>query len=319
MGNNRNLNELTSKEWIDVISQIPRYAFVTLVGGEVFLRKDFFEILDYSSKRFFGKVSVVSNGTLTDSDSALKLIKSKIMLFSVSLDGFGKNHDINRNGEGIFDKVVSNLDYVNSIRKKSGMMIDVKTLILQNNLEDLPELYKYCTQNRFEFFSLAFLRNSNLKSNSVLKNSFESVFYEPSYDINPYFDVEHFIDVYKKIYELSKHSETRIRFSPKFEGGTFEDSVNKIRNFFAPKNSSDLKRHPRELYYPCKYPFSNMMINPAGDVYPCLSFKTGNVKESSIKELFNTDAYRQFRKKLKNSGNFSSCQMCCELKVKNLK
>ena len=64
------------------------------------------------------------------------------------------------------------------------------------------------------------------------------------------------------------------------------------------------------------YPYSNMMITPAGDVYPCLSQRIGNVKDMKIKDVFNLPHYRCFRKNLKAAKVFGACQMCCELCVK---
>ncbi|HIS54083.1 TPA: radical SAM protein [Candidatus Galligastranaerophilus gallistercoris] len=317
IGTERKKDELSYEEWVRFISQIPRYAFITLVGGEPFIREDFIPIMEYAAKRVFGKVNVVSNGLMLDNQAIDSIIKSKIILLSVSLDGCGKTHDINRNKDGIFDKIINNLENVNLKRKNKSTMIDIKTIVLKNNLEDIYKLYEYCTKQGFEFLSVSFLRNNNLKQNAVLRDSFEPVFYEPSYDIDPYFDIEHFLDVYKRICSLSRKSKTRIRFSPKFEGGSHESEIKRINDFFNPKDKNDLKRHPSEIYFPCKYPYSNMMINPSGDVYPCLSFKIGNIKEMSIKELFNLPKYKCFRKNLKYSKSFSSCQMCCDLKVKD--
>lgn len=319
IGHNRHKEELTTKEWMDLISQIPPYAFITLVGGEPFLRKDFVEIMNHASKRVFGKVNVVSNGILLNETNIDAMIKALIVLLSVSIDGWGKNHDLNRDKEGIFDKIMENLETVNQKRRKSGMMVDIKTIVLKNNLEDVYKLYEYCTKMKFEYLSVSFLRVNGLKQNAILQDDFNSVFYVPSYDIDPYFDLEHFIDVYERIHSLSKKSVTRIRFSPKFEGGSHKQVVQRIRNFFSPPNPEYLKRHPSDVYFPCKYPYSNMMINPSGDVYPCLSFKIGNVKEKSIRELFNEPKYKCFRKNLKVSKSFSACQMCCELKVKDIK
>ena len=319
IGHERKKDELSYDEWIRFISQIPRYAFITLVGGEPFIRDDFIQIMEFASKKVFGKVNVVSNGTMLNEKTIDSIIKSRIILLSVSLDGWGKTHDINRNKDGIFDKIISNLEIVNKKRKNHPTMVDIKTIVLKNNLEDIYKLYEYCTREGFEFLSVSFLRNNNLKQNAILKDSFEPVFYEPRYDIDPYFDIEHFLDVYKRICSLSRKSKTRIRFSPKFEGGGYIKETKRIKDFFAPENKEDLKRHPSEIYYPCKYPYSNMMINPSGDVYPCLSFKIGNIKEMSIKELFNLPKYKCFRKNLKYSKSFSSCQMCCDLKVKDKK
>ena len=316
VGKERELPELSLEELKAVISQIPRYALISLAGGEPFMREDFSEILKCASKRVFGKVNVVSNGILLNERNIDIILNENTLLLSVSLDGWGKIHDLNRCKEGIFDTIMSNLDIFLTKRKKYKTMGDIKTIVLHNNLEDIYKLYKYCTKNNYEYFSISFLRNNNLKQNAILRPDFDSIFYEPQYNIRPYFDVEHFIDVYKRMKALK--SSTTIRFAPKFEGGEDGSVIRKIKNFFAPKDPELLKRHPKDVYEPCKYPFSNIMINPSGDVYPCLSFKIANVKEKPLKEIFNLPAYKCFRKNLKVSKSFSSCQMCCELKVKDI-
>lgn len=83
----------------------------------------------------FGKVNVVSNGTLLNEEYIDEMIKSKIVLFSVSLDGWGKTHDLNRNKEGIFDKITNNLEIINKKRHKSPTMIDIKTIVLKITLK----------------------------------------------------------------------------------------------------------------------------------------------------------------------------------------
>ena len=60
-----------------------------------------------------------------------------------------------------------------------------------------------------------------------------------------------------------------------------------------------------------------MIINPKGDVYPCLSLKIGNVKDKKLIDVYNEAKFKCFRNNLKYSKVFTSCQMCCELKVKN--
>lgn len=303
--------ELTLLEWKDVIAQVPRYSFVTLVGGEPLLRQDFKDILFATSKRVFGKLNVVTNGILLNDDTIDALISSKAMLLSVSLDGWGEAHDKNRGAIGIFEKITKNLERLNEKRRGSRLMVDIKTIVLKDNLDDLPKLYKYCCEQGFEFFSMSFLRNNDLKQNSVLREDFGPEFYEQDYPIEPYFDLEHFEKVWEQIEEIRSCAQKppQIRTSPKFEGGC---ELSKIKRFF----TSTRELHPKDIYNPCKYPYSNMMINPQGDVYPCLSVKMGNVKESKLKDVFNVPKFRCFRKNLRHSGAFSSCQMCCELTPK---
>lgn len=306
----RNKDELTTQEWFNIIDQIPFYSFVTLVGGEPLLRKDFIPILERTAQKTFGKLNVVTNGILINNEIIDAFIKTKMMLLSVSLDGYGETHDKNRGKAGIFDRIIANLDNLN--KKKNRPMVDIKTIVLENNLDDLPKLYRLCNEMGFDFFSISFLRNNNLKQNSVLhETSTEEIneFYIKKYPIKPYFDMEHFKEVWREIDQLSKKLKVRVRFAPKFSGVNI---LNQIEEFF----SYDVDKPIQEIYEPCLYPFSNMMINPQGDVYPCLSLKIGNVREKSLKEVFNEPKYCCFRKNLKYSKIFESCQMCCELRVK---
>ena len=252
------------------------------------------------------KVHVVSNGVLINDEIIKAFIKYKLLLLSVSLDGYGETHDKNRGKDGIFDKIISNLENLKA--KKKNQMVDIKTIVLENNLDDLPKLYKLCEKMGFEFLSISFLRNNNWKQNSVLQESFIPEFTQ-NYPIQKYFDMEHFKEVYKEIEGIK--GKTKLRFSPKFEYS--ENPLEAIERFFNLTEDMPIN----EIYKPCTYPYNNMMINPEGFVYPCLSQKIGNVKEKSLKELFNAPHYCCFRKNLKaNGGTFGACQMCCELTPK---
>jgi MoaA/NifB/PqqE/SkfB family radical SAM enzyme len=311
LGQDRVKQELTTQQWFDVIDQIPFYSFVTLVGGEPLIRKDFIPILERTAKKTFGKLNVVTNGILITDEIIDAFIRTKMMLLSVSLDGYGENHDKNRAKEGIFDKIITNLENLNAKKGKNGKpMVDIKTIVLEDNLDDLPKLYKLCQDMNFDFLSISFLRNNDLKQNPNLRESFGEEFYAKKYPIAPYFNMEHFKEIYREIEDMSKKSKVSVRFSPKFEG--VKNPLEKIEQFFSYDDNKPIK----EVYEPCLYPYSNMMINPQGDVYPCLSVKMGNVVDKKLKDVFNMPHFCCFRKNLKASSVFESCQMCCELCVK---
>ena len=307
VGKERNKSELTLEEWRRVIDQIPFYSIVTLVGGEPLLRKDFIDIFAYTSKKVFNKTHIVANGILINEEIIKAFIKYKLLLLSVSLDGYGETHNKNRAKDGIFDKIISNLENLKSQRQ--NQMIDIKTIVLENNLDDLPKLYKLCEKMGFEFLSISFLRNNHWKQNSILQESFIPEFNE-NYPIKLYFDMEHFKEVYKEIESIK--GKTKLRFSPKFEYS--KNPLEAIEKFFQLPENIPLN----QIYKPCTYPYNNMMINPEGFVYPCLSQKMGNVKDKSLKELFNSPHYCCFRKNLKASGGtFGACQLCCELELRD--
>lgn len=132
-----------------------------------------------------------------------------MMLLSVSLDGYGENHDNNRAKAGIWDKIMNNFDRMNSRDKRP--MVDIKTIVLENNLDDLVKLYKMCDEMKFNFLSISFLRNNNLKQNSVLFDSFVPEF-NANYPIQKYFDVEHFKEVYRELESLKKNQRFKFVF-----------------------------------------------------------------------------------------------------------
>ena len=316
VGSDRVKNELNTTQWLNIIKQIPFYSFVTLVGGEPLIRPDFCDILMAVSKKTYGKVNVVTNGVLMDDKIINAFIKSKMLLLCVSLDGWGENHNINRGKNGIFEKITDNLDRLKFQCKKqhSHLMVDIKTIVLKDNLEDILKLYEYCTNKGFDYLSLSFLRNNNLKQNAKLYEAFDEVFYKPNYPIELYFDLNKFEKIYLEIQKMKKYSKTKLHFAPKFDNENPKRELELIKKFFTQYQDKNLK----EIYKPCLYPYANTIINPSGDVYPCLSYKMGNIKEQSLKEIINGTKYCCFRKNLKYSKLFSSCQMCCELKVKDI-
>lgn len=309
VGEHSSSYEMSTSEILDIIKQIPSFGFITLVGGEPLIRQDFLEIFEAASRQTFGKTNLITNGSLLTEEISESLIKNKLILLSVSLDGYGENHDKNRQKEGLFEKVTGNLEIFNS-KRKNKPLVDIKTVVLENNLDDLPKLYKYSKDMGFDFFSMAFKRNNMLKQNSCLRDTFGEEFYKEEYPIEQYFDMEHFKEIYKELISLSKNSKTLLRWAPKFKP---RGDISKIEDFFSKGNTP-----VKDIYKKCVFPYSNIFINPEGDIYPCLALKVGNIRGKKIKDVLNTPEYRCFRKNLKASKLFNSCQMCCELVPKNL-
>lgn len=66
----------------------------------------------------------------------------------------------------------------------------------------------------------------------------------------------------------------------------------------------------------CTSIYRAVEINSNGDMSPCRDYNdyvVGNVKTSTITELWNNDSYRCFRKSLKSDGLMPVCTRCCGL------
>ena len=306
LGPERQKNELSTQEWKDIIKQIPFYSFIALIGGEPLMRKDFKELYHAASERTPGRVNLYTNSLLLTEDLVDEFIKYKLLCLSISLDGFGKKHDENRGFDGAFERVVGNLKMIKSKTKNNHkILLDLKTIILENNLEDLIPLYELCTENEIDFFSIALKRNNYLKQSPFLRDEITEEFYKQEYPVEPYFDLERFKEIYTELLKISKHSKTKLRWAPKFKPN--KDCIKQIEYFF--KHGKD---PVTDLYKPCLFPFSNVFITPEGTLYPCLAVNLGSLKEHSLKELVNLPKYKCFRKNLKEAKIYNACQLCCE-------
>ena len=306
----RNINELSVEEWFKIIDQIPPFSLISLVAGEVLLKEGFDEIYKKVSEKF-RKVTLISNGLKLDEKTIDLLIKHKLLLLSVSLDAVGEKHDKIRNHPGLYNKIMANLNLFNEKRKgKKSPMLDIKTCVLENNLDDLPLLYKEAEKLNAQFFSLTFIRKQTLRQNSILWNEFSHEFNQDTYPIELYFDIEHFKEIYKELESLQKNFKTTLRYAPRFNA---TGDIEKIEKFF---NSGN--KPVTELYKPCHIPMTSIYITPIGDIYPCLSLKVANLREMSLKEAINTTKFKCFRKNLHCAKVFNACQMCCDAIPKNL-
>ena len=306
IGQERQKDELSTEEWINIINQIPRFGIISILGGEPLIRKDFREIYIAASKRTPLRVNLYSNGILLNETHADDFIKYKLLCLSVSLDGYKEKHDANRNLTGAYDKVINNLDMLTSKSKnKHKIIIDIKTVLLDNNIEDMIKLYELCSQKGYDFFSIAVKRNNYLKQHPCLRNEFSEEFYKQEYPMELYFDLEKFKEVYKELLKISKTSKTKLRWAPKLKPN--ELGLEQLEYLFEHGKDSMV-----DLYKPCVFPFSNLFINPEGAIYPCLALNMGSLREQKLMDIFNSPKYRCFRKNLKASKIFTGCQLCCE-------
>jgi len=126
-------NELNTKEVFKILDQLREMGCFTLgfTGGEVFLRKDIFEILEYAKKGGFN-IAVLTNGSLlneayVDKLSALRLNKIDITLNSLNAKTFNR---ITRSRR-LHPKVMAALKYLH--KKKVPFSIKTNCMVLNRN------------------------------------------------------------------------------------------------------------------------------------------------------------------------------------------
>ena len=136
-------NDLPIEEWLQFFAELETLPVqnLTLSGGEIFVRKDLWELIDAMVERGM-RYSILSNGTLIREDTIAKLCephrRRRLTSLQVSIDGSRPEiHDASR-GEGSFVKALRGLRLV----KEAGLPTTVRCTVNRHNVDDLPNIAK---------------------------------------------------------------------------------------------------------------------------------------------------------------------------------
>lgn len=177
---NQKESALSLKQSKELLSQL-YYNGITklnLSGGEPFLRKDIFDILDYAKK--FDDIVITTNCTLLDKTRCQKLAQYPNIKLSISIDGLQSIHDEFRGKQGTFKKVVETLP----ILKQNNIKFSIRYTISKDTIRDAQEVLKLSAKNGAEDFNtrrVILTGNANkelLISNEEYKNIIKELIQE---------------------------------------------------------------------------------------------------------------------------------------------
>jgi radical SAM protein with 4Fe4S-binding SPASM domain len=111
-------------------------SFISFSGGEPFVRKDFFNILEecYKNRDVF-QYGILTNGTFLDKEKIKKIEQLGVSYVQISLEGMEKINDYIR-GKGVFKKVIKSIELL----KKTKTIIVLSTTVTNLNLKEVPKI-----------------------------------------------------------------------------------------------------------------------------------------------------------------------------------
>ena len=101
--------------------------FVTILGGEPFIRQDLWEIYRRHSDILF---NIYTNGTLINKEMAGKLAELGNVVIIFSLEGLEEETDARR-GKGVFQKVMQGMDNL----REAGVIFGFSVMVTRENVE----------------------------------------------------------------------------------------------------------------------------------------------------------------------------------------
>ena len=102
-------DELDTADAKKIVDQVADFGatFFGVTGGQPFLRKDLFEVLDYATQKGIC-TSIITDGRLLDDEACKRIVKNQTRI-SVSIDGAQQTNDVIR-GKGAYKAAVSAIE-----------------------------------------------------------------------------------------------------------------------------------------------------------------------------------------------------------------
>jgi radical SAM protein with 4Fe4S-binding SPASM domain len=155
--------ELTLEQCQAVVEDLAAFKVpaVLLSGGEPLIHPHFFAIATHAVQRGL-RLTLSTNGTLIDRDTAQKIKHLGFAYVGISLDGIGDTHDYFRGRKGAFEKTVGAFRNCKAVGQKVGLRLTLS----RNTVDDLDRILDFIENegiDRVCFYHLVFSgRGANL-------------------------------------------------------------------------------------------------------------------------------------------------------------
>ena len=300
--NGRKIVNMPLNVWIKAVDELASHGIKTLVlrGGETFMYPDIIQLLEYiNSKGIFSAID--SNGTLLEKYARDICAVGNIHI-TVSVDGTEKIHDYTRGLDGSFQQIKRGFAAV----KESA--VEGKSVSLSINFTISPHSYR----------SLGSIpdvaRELGVNSLSIV----------PYYYVPP---------VYGRLYE----DEMKSLGCPAYSWKGFESETSGVDTEVLLKELSAFRSSLGDIFsYPylplsddeyvkwfgeydstvktaeCPNSENHIDIQPDGSINFCVDFPdytAGNINDSTISEIYNSEKSRLFRK-IRKEKEFGVCRRC---------
>ncbi len=160
-----NLKGIETKKIKEIISEFRAMGGLnlTLTGGEIFLRDDLFEIIQYARSLNL-RVFLLTNATLISKDIAVKLKELSVTEISVSVYSLDeKIHDQITRYRGSLKRTLQALEYAKEVR----LPVTVKTPLMELNKYSYRDLKIFCKENGYKYMASSIIFSKSNGDSSV--------------------------------------------------------------------------------------------------------------------------------------------------------
>lgn len=297
------MEELSTNNIKKIIEQSKKYVEVyQILGGEPFLRKDIWEIMDYLTIKN-ANFTIITNGTLLDENKIRRLFTTNLKEIVISIESTNQKINDNIRGKGTYDSVINFLEVMNSIDPQSiKIKRHISVTIQKLNLYEEEKLLQFCDKNHI---SSALFVPVEISGNA--KNNKEIV------EITN----EEWMNFLERLCFISNKYQVKLNFP----------GTPILKEYF-------IKKYKAKLIKPYSFKvidnvFRNLYIRADGSIYPTFKYKDinlisgENLKQENFNNIFQSENFKKYRKivmeynkKLQESSNI--CLKCPYLNICSL-
>lgn len=280
--------------------------FLSISGGEPTLYPELLSLLSAVKEKGL-RAAMVTNGLLVEA-MAEDLVSLGLDVLHFSLDGIPEVHDTVRRRPGAWAQTARSIEAIARYKdrqKKSRPFLQIIHVITEKSYRTIPNFLELCQSLPVQSVRLQhlwFATPSMLRShNFAVPDPIQIHRSEAS--------------IARAIQEIDRSKivpEELSAILEEVEKRSFPFSLTLFPKLTAAEVEHYYREPERALEDHCIDSSVHAVITSNGDVSPCLDYVAGNIQENPFLEIWNGEAYRFFRKSLKEAGgHFPYCTRCC--------
>ena len=279
--------DLSFDQFRAIIDQMPSVTELKLQGlGEVLLNRDCWKMFEYAVARHI-RVLFACNALLVDDEAALRLCKLGNIDIRFSIDTLQAERYAKIRGVDTFQRATTNVERFAELRRQHGRRLrhgrwapsaEIRMVCMDENLEELPDLVRYAAKIGIEQVTATFMLS---KKHSEMQSQFAE----------------------GKTETLHSGEATSVQ-----EARALATALGTVRFKTLPYTAN--------IMQVCDWPWRMPYITYDGYLTSCCHIENpeaghfGNIFETPFEELWNGEAYREFRRNFTDLSKNTNCHVC---------
>ena len=287
-----------------------RIRSVNLVGGEPFMRRDLFDLIDVLRDRRIMVGSLTTNGTLIDRDAATRIAslvaERALESVTMSLDGREALHNEIRGSEKAFSRLAEGVALLKAALAEAGLdhrrYLKIITTVSETNFNTFPEVVPILAEwdlgvLQINHLTFATPAERDRSARALGVDSEEIDTYVLDLAASP-LDAEAIRDGLVEVGRRARENGIELTGRPFLNPAT---ALEYYTEDFRP-----------DLACPC--PWGQARVGATGEMSFCFLIRTpvGQTRDAGLTGAWNSDRYRQLRGRFAKTGCLEVCKRCCK-------